>query len=345
MKTGDFSQDAGRKPGDQGAAEDLPWNCWIELFVHTHCTARGLRSLTIQAYEDTLLGFQAYAKTRLVGVHPSQITTCQVLEYVEYLRKERCNGDSAINRHVTVLRNFYRAMVSMGHLEPRDNPLEHFPRIKAPRRKLPLVLEAEEITRLVEKPSTDTVLGLRDRTILTLLYGTGIRASECAGLRGRDIDWKEQTIHVCGKGGHERRIPLNEEVLHMLQQYQLARGSAKAEDPFFRSRNGGAMSRNAIYERVRTHGRKAGIAKKVSPHQLRHTFATALIRAGVGLVTVRDLLGHRHITSTQIYVHLSARDLREAAARHPIANLIKRVEEFLPDTKLPYQGRARRQIA
>jgi len=142
---------------------------------------------------------------------------------------------------------------------------------------------------------------------------------------------------VVGKGGHERTVPLNEEVAHMLKVYRLARGAVKATDPFFRSREGGALSRNGIYERVRTTGRKARIEQRVSPHQLRHTFATHLIKAGVGLVTVRDLLGHRQITSTQIYIHLTAQDLRHAAQRHPISELIKRVEDLLPNVKLPFQ--------
>lgn len=116
-----------------------------------------------------------------------------------------------------------------------------------------------------------------------------------------------------------------------------ARGMMKSNDPFFRSREGGAMSRNAIYERVRTAGRKARIERSVSPHQLRHTFATHLIKAGVGLVTVRDLLGHRMITSTQIYIHLTAQDLRKAADRHPIGELIKRIDDILPQIKVPFQ--------
>jgi integrase len=176
------------------------------------------------------------------------------------------------------------------------------------------------------------------RALLTLLYGTGIRASECAGLSEKDINWEERTIRVLGKGGHERTVPLNEEVLHVLRQYRLARGGAKASEPFFRSREGRALSRNAIYERVRRHGRRAGIPHRVSPHQLRHTFATHLVQEGVNLVTLRDLLGHRQITSTQIYIHLTAHDLRQATDKHPVRKLIKRMEELLPDVKLPFQA-------
>jgi integrase/recombinase XerD len=316
----------------------MKWDYWIGLYINTHCVARGLRPLTIKAYEATLKGFRQYARERLPEKGPDQLNACDLLQYLEYLRKERDNGASALNRQTTVLRNFYRAVVAMGHLEPRQNPMAHFPKIKPAPRKLPRTLTRQEVGTLLDHPETDTVLGLRDRAVLTLLYGTGIRASECAGLTERNIDWEERTIRVQGKGGHERTIPLNEEVLHIMRQYRLARGGAKANEPFFRSRHGGALSRNAVYERVRSHARRAHIAHRVSPHQLRHTFATHLVQEGVGLVTLRDLLGHQQITSTQIYIHLTAQDLRKATDKHPVSKLIKRVEELLPDLKLPFQA-------
>jgi integrase/recombinase XerD len=126
--------------------------------------------------------------------------------------------------------------------------------------------------------------------------------------------------------------------VHVLRQYRLARGGAQPQEPFFRSREGRALSRNAIYERVRGHARRARIAQRVSPHRLRHTFATHLVQEGVGLVTLRDLLGHRQITSTQIYIHLTAQDLRRAAEKHPVGKLIQRMEELLPSLKLPFQS-------
>jgi integrase/recombinase XerD len=318
----------------------MKWDYWIALYVQTHCTARGLRALTLQAYEATLKGFRQYVEERWPGRGPDQLSACDILQYLEHLRQVRHNGASALNRQATVLRNFYRAIVAMGHLEPRQNPMAHFPKTKAAPRKLPTTLSRDEIAALMDHPETDTVLGIRDRALLTLLYGTGIRASESAGLCEKDINWEECTIRVQGKGGHERTLPLNDEVVHVLRQYRLARGGAKSNEPFFRSREGGALSRHAIYERVRTHARQAHIPKRVSPHRLRHTFATHLIQEGVGLVTLRDLLGHRQITSTQIYIHLTAQDLRKAADKHPVSKLIRRMEELLPNLKLPFQGSA-----
>ena len=315
----------------------MTWDYWICLYTRTHCAARGLRTNTIGAYQKTLAQFREYVRLRQGDVEPKLITARHVLEYITYLRQDRHNGDSAVNRQVTILKNFYRAIVAMGHLEPAANPLAHFPKMKAKPRKIPVVLSEEEVQNLLANPPKDIVLGLRDRAILALLYGTGIRASECATLTEENVDFVANTVLVFGKGGHERVIPLNPILADSLKAYRQARGEVPLREAFFRSRTGKAMSRNAIYERVRTHARRARISKRVSPHTLRHTFATHLVRKGESLVTIRDLLGHRLITSTQLYLHVTAEDLRSAMANHPIARLAPTVEFLLPNVKLPLQ--------
>ena len=315
----------------------MTWEYWTCLYTQTHCVARGLRTSTIAAYQKTVEQFHEYIRLRQGNVEPGQVTARQVLEYVAHLRQDRGNGDAAVGRQVTILKNFYRAIVAMGHLEPAANPLAHFPRLKAKPRKLPVVLSEEEVHQLLASPPTDIVLGLRDRAILALLYGTGIRASECATLVEEDVDLMTDTIRVTGKGGHQRSIPLNVAVAESLKAYRQARGDVPRDEAFFRSRTGKAMSRGAIYERVRTHARRARITKRVSPHTLRHTFATHLVRIGETVVTIRDLLGHRSISSTQVYLHVTAEDLRSAAANHPIQRLAPTVELLLPNVKLPLQ--------
>jgi integrase/recombinase XerD len=315
----------------------MRWAYWMELYLRTHCVARGLSALSIAAYEATLEQFRAWMEARSSDSSPGQVSARDVLEYLEYLRRERDNGAAAVNRTVTILRSFYRAIVAMGHLEPRDNPLGGFPKIKAAPRKLPVVLDREEVGRLLETPRASTVLGVRDRAMLALLYGTGIRASECASLREGRVDLRGLTVTVQGKGGHERTVPFNEEVAARLREYVQVRGPALPAAPFFRSRFGKPLSRGTVYERVRTLGRRARLAKSLSPHRLRHTFASHLVREGVGLVTIRDLLGHRLITSTQIYLHVTGQDLRAAAERHPIARLLGRIEHLLPNVRLPFQ--------
>jgi len=170
----------------------MEWEYAICLFTQTHCASRGLRGTTIAAYTAALKQFHEYLCHHHDGLPPGRVSPRVALEYVVHLREERGNGDSAINRTVTILKNFYRALVAMAHLEQADNPLAHFPKMKAPARKLPTVLSADEVQRLLEASPTDTILGLRDRAILTLLYGTGIRASECATLREEHVDLSER---------------------------------------------------------------------------------------------------------------------------------------------------------
>jgi site-specific recombinase XerD len=315
----------------------MKWSFWIDLYIRTHCVARGLRPLTLAAYENTLKQFRDWVRIKQHDCEPDEITARDVLTYVQFLREVRDNGDSAVNRTVVVLRRFYGAMVAMGHLDHHDNPLASFPSIKAVPRKLPVALSSEQVTRLLSEPEPDTVIGLRDRALLALLYGTGIRASECASLRNANVDLKQLTITVQGKGGHERTIPLNVELAEVLRTYLEARGPALNNAPFFRSRFGRPLSRGGIYERVRTWGQRSRVGIPLSPHRIRHTFATHLVRAGVGLVTIRDLLGHRLITSTQIYLHVTADDLRAAAARHPISRLLDTVKHLIAPGTLPFQ--------
>jgi len=314
----------------------MKWSYWLSLYLRTHCVARGLSTLSIAAYQATLRQFRDWCETR-GRRQPDTITARDVLEYLEYLRRERDNGAAAVNRTVTILRSFYRAIVAMGHLEPTANPLLGFPKVKAAARKLPATLDTDEVRRVLEACRCDTVVGIRDRALVALLYGTGIRASECAGLREGRVDLGALVITVRGKGGHERALPFNEEVAAHLREYIQVRGPQLPAAPFFRSRRGQALSRGTLYERIRTLGRRARLAKSLSPHRLRHTFASHLVREGVNLVTIRDLLGHRLITSTQIYLHVTAHDLRQAANRHPIARLLGTIEHLLPNVRLPFQ--------
>jgi integrase/recombinase XerD len=315
----------------------MKWSYWIELYIRTHCVARGLRPLTLAAYEATLKQFHDWVHGKYPDREPDQVTARDVLTYLQYLREARDNGDSAINRTVVVLRRFYAAMVAMAQLDHNDNPLAAFPSIKAVPRKLPVALSSDQVDRLIREPKPDTVMGLRDRALLALLYGTGIRASECASLRNANVDLKQLTITVAGKGGHERTIPLNVELAQVLRTYVQARGPAPNNAPFLRSRFGRPLSRGGVYERVRTWGQRSRIGIPLSPHRIRHTFATHLVRAGVGLVTIRDLLGHRLITSTQIYLHVTADDLRAAAARHPISRLLDTIKHLIVPGPLPFQ--------
>jgi site-specific recombinase XerD len=263
------------------------------------------------------------------------VTARDVLEWIEHLRTARENGDSAINRAVTVVKCFFRAIVAMGHLEDRENPMKGFPRVKRVTRKFAETLDEEEVVKLLLHPSPDTIIGLRDRAIMSLLYGTGIRASECAGVLEKSIDLERATVQVRGKGGDERVVPLPPATVKALRVYREARGPSPS-GAFFVSKKRRALTRSGLFKVVRSHARKAGLKKSVSPHRLRHACATHLIRLGTNLMDVQKILGHRVIVSTQIYVHMTARDLRRAADRHPVSALVDTIKDLLPEVKLNF---------
>lgn len=315
----------------------MNWEYWICVYTETHCTARGLRATTIAAYKAALEQLRRYVAEHQDDIAPEAVTARAMLEYVNHLRDERGNGDSSVNRTVTIVKNFFRAMVAMGYLDYAQNPLAHFPKMKGKPRKLPRTISDEDLGRMLHQPPTNTILGLRDRAILALLAGTGIRASECATLEEGDVDLSERTLRVCGKGGHERVLKMHDRVADAMRVYRHARGMHASRSPFFLSRTKKAMSRGAVYERVRTIAKRARIERPASPHQLRHTFATQLVKSGANIQVVRECLGHRCISSTQIYLHVTAHDLKEAASTHPIGRLAPIVESLVPKTKLPFQ--------
>jgi len=193
----------------------MKWSYWISLYIRTHCVARGLRPLTLAAYEDTLRRFSEWIRVTHSDRSPDAVCPRDVLQYLQHLREDRSNGDSAVNRTVTIVRGFYSAMVAMGHLDHRANPLIGFPTIKAVPRKLPVSLSSDQVNRLLVEPKPDTVIGLRDRALLALLYGSGIRATECASLCNGQVDLTRLTITVRGKGGHERSIPLHPQLVEV----------------------------------------------------------------------------------------------------------------------------------
>ena len=320
----------------------VTWTCWTDLYTETWCVARHLKTSTIAAYRDTLEQFRAWIIKQYEIIEPYLIETRHVLQYVVHLREERKNGDSAISRAVVVIRNFYRAMIAFGHLLPRDDPMSNFPKLKKSYEKLPTFLSRDEVERLMKQPKTKTVLGLRDRAILMLLYATGIRANECASVPEQWVDLEEGRIRVLGKGGREREIALNDRVVESLRAYRRARGPIAPSERFFRSKRGGGINRKIVYQRVKKYSRTAKIVKRVSPHTLRHTCATHLVQTDVNIVTIRDLLGHRMITSTQVYLHVTAHELREVAENHPVGKLAPHIAEIIEGVRIPIDHPPRR---
>lgn len=314
----------------------MRWNYWIDQYLTRYCTARGLASSSIKTYEDVLTDFaskmQNYGKQ-----DPTTVDIRDVFKYLDYLKTERGNGQASIFKNSGVIKNFFYGLESLGHIAANDNPMKSFKKVKVPPRKFRDVLSRKEVKRLLEAPNEGTVLGVRDRAVILLMYSTGIRASECSSLKESDVDLDGNQIKVTGKGGHERIVPLNKMTARYLKKYRQVRGAVGIKGCFFKTRLGDGLNRKGIYDRIKKYIRVAKIFKKISPHNLRHTFATHTLKQGVDIITLKELLGHRCIASTMVYIRMTVLDLRKAIDIHPVNNFGDIVDSFLPNVRLPYQ--------
>ncbi|MBU6450913.1 MAG: tyrosine recombinase XerC [Cyanobacteria bacterium REEB67] len=229
-----------------------------------------------------------------------------------------------VARKISAIRSFYRYL-------RREQLIEEDPskQVRGPKltRRLPACLDKEEIVKLLMSPDTNTVLGVRDRALMEVLYATGMRVSELCGLRVQDYNQEAMEMRVLGKGGKERIVLLNQSAHGWLSKYlaeywtKLAEGrTPQAEHPLFVSRQATRLSSRSVHRIVMKHAIKAGINKTITPHTLRHTFATHLLEGGADLRVVQDLLGHTTINTTQIYTHVSLERLRRVYINtHPRA--------------------------
>ncbi len=314
----------------------MRWEHWIDQYLNRFCLAKGLSPTSIKTYEDVLMIFAH--RMDLLGKHdPLHVDIRDFFKYLEYLKTERGNGQSSLFKNSGVVKNFFYGLESLGHILPNDNPMRSFRKIKSPPKKFRDVLSKKEVKRILEATDERTILGVRDRALIMLLYSTGIRASECVGLKECDVDLDGRQIKVLGKGGDERLIPLSETATRCLKNYRKVRGAASAKACFFKTRLGVGVTRKGIYDRLKIYVRKVNIHKKISPHNLRHTFATHTLKQGVNIVTLKELLGHRSIMSTMIYIRMTMLDLRKAINLHPVNGFGDIVDRFLPDVRLPYQ--------
>jgi len=231
--------------------------------------------------------------------------------------KQRGEKKSTIARKLAAVRTFYRHLWRDGFIAANPGLAVATPKQDKP---LPRSLSVDAATALVESPRGDDARALRDRAVLEAFYSTGARLSELAGLNAGDVEWDACVVRLMGKGSKERLVPVGEEAADWLQRYiaqsrpELAAGaSARA---LFITRRGKAMTRQAFWYRLRHYAVKSGINKALSPHTLRHAFATHLLNHGADLRVVQMLLGHSDLSTTQIYTHVARERLKELHARH-----------------------------
>jgi integrase/recombinase XerD len=284
---------------------------------------RGLSRNTLEAYRSDLLQLGGYLQRAGVDVLAAEHE-----HLAGFLSELAVGGDgrlpvaaATLQRKAACLRSFYR------HLR-RESVIEHDPTadLRAPRKsqKLPQVLTRGEVAQLLGAPAGTDPAALRDRALLELMYACGLRASEAIDLEVSDVDLRHGVLRARGKGNKERLVPVGREAVAAVRVY-LQRGRTelvglREERRLFVNRRGGGLTRQGLYKIVQRHARTAGLDSKMSPHTLRHTFATHLLAGGCDLRAVQEMLGHADIATTQIYTHLSAERLKDVYfSAHPRA--------------------------
>jgi len=284
----------------------------IESFIDYLTIERGLSPNTLQAYGRDLCQFRDWLKKEFL-----QVDSALIGNYLATLR-EKGNKSRTLNRKLSVMRMFYKFLYTEGKTD--HNPVEG---VSSPRlgRKIPSFLSEKEVEALLEAPPIDEQYGSRDRAILEVVYGAGLRISELINLNLTDLNLKGGWVKVLGKGSKERIIPLGREACRWVRIYLRKRRTETTDKlSLFCNRYGKRLSRQACWKIIKKYSQKAGITKKISPHTLRHSFATHLLSRDADLRFVQELLGHTNISTTQIYTHITQERLKKVYKKyHPRA--------------------------
>src|SRR6266478_4184059 len=280
---------------------------------------KGLASNTLSAYRRDMAKFEDFAKKRKLALNA--VKRDDLVDFLASLYRGKLESKT-VARHLVTLRNFFRyAMVQEAIVDDPAANLES-PKI---RRSLPGYLRLEEVERLLEQPDGGTPSGLRDRAMLEVLYSTGLRVSELVGLRVTDLDTKDGCVRCIGKGDKERIVPVGRKALGIVEKYlRDARpqfvGKLVGSPTLFVNRRGHQLSRVGVWKILSAYGRRAGLRMALTPHMLRHSFATHLLERGADLRSVQLMLGHADISTTQIYTHVVEERLKQIyKAHHPRA--------------------------
>jgi len=286
----------------------------IEQFLDTIWAERGLSSHSLASYRYDLLRFNKYLKSQRVSLLETQRD--HVLSYLaDQVKKGK--SSRSLSRYLSCLRQFFGQLKRTGQIDQDPTRLVSGPKLG---RGLPKALSEQQVEALIEGPDTKTSLGLRDRAMLELMYATGLRVSELVNLELENVSQQQGVIRVLGKGGKERLIPMGEVAQNWLDRYlttarpELLGGSY--ESRVFVTRRKHGMTRQAFWYALRRVAALAGIEESISPHMLRHSFATHLLNHGADLRVVQLLLGHSDLSTTQIYTHVAQEGLVSLHKKH-----------------------------
>jgi len=271
---------------------------------------KGLSRNTLESYRRDLRRLQEWAATS--DKSPRDLSRADLRKWIADLSREGL-APSSVARAVSAARGFFRFLMIDGHLK-------HFPTedLDTPQRfaYLPRFLTEDEINRLFAAPDISTPAGIRDRTMFELMYAAGLRVSELVTLKEADLELNSGLVKCHGKGSKERRVPLGKSAIHWLQRYAAVKASfGRSASPFLFLNAGRPLTRQFAWARIKEHAARAGL-QQVSPHTLRHSFATHLMQHGADSRSVQALLGHSDISTTQIYTHITDGHLRSAYNRH-----------------------------
>jgi integrase/recombinase XerD len=287
----------------------------LDQFLHYLTVEKGLAKKTLEAYSHDLNRFLDYLQEKRIE-DVLGATKLDVRAFLLTLRVRKLSNKTIV-RNLVAIRTFFRFLTQEGKLE--SNPVED---LESPQlaKTLPEILSLREVEELLEAPKPQTPLGIRDQSMLEMLYATGMRVSELVSLQMNQLNLEGGYVLLFGKGSKERAVPLGAEAIKRVSDYlkgarqMLLKGK---ESPFlFLNRSGRKMSRQVFWKKIKTYGRRAGIRKKITPHLLRHSFASHLLARGADLRSVQMLLGHADISTTQIYTHVTGERLKQVHKRH-----------------------------
>jgi integrase/recombinase XerD len=293
----------------------------ISAFLNHVRVEKGLSGNTVAAYGRDIRKFEAFAKKQRLTL--KTVTRDDLVDFLASLYRQKLESRT-VARHLVTLRNFFR-FAQIQELIPEDPAVNlESPKI---RRSLPDYLRLEEVERILAQPDEKTPLGLRDRAMLEVLYSSGLRVSELTSLRVMDLDRAGGCVRCIGKGNKERIVPVGKKALALVDRYLregrprlLGKGQAANSPTLFLNRRGGRLSRVGVWKILSAYGRRAGLRMPLTPHVLRHSFATHLLEGGADLRSVQLMLGHSDISTTQIYTHVVEERLKQIyKAHHPRA--------------------------
>jgi integrase/recombinase XerD len=286
----------------------------LDLFLDAIWAERGLSRNTLQSYRYDLGQLAAHQRGR--GHTLSHASREDLLHFLA-LQLRAGRSPRSLSRYLSGFRQFYRWLLRDGRISEDPTALIESPKLG---RGLPKALSEQQVTHLLEAPRVATALGLRDRTMLELMYASGLRVSELVGLELSRLNLNQGVVRIIGKGGKERLVPLGEEAMSWLQRYlREARPdlmNGKSSPLVFVTARKSGMTRQAFWYAIRKHAQAAGIQQQVSPHMLRHSFATHLLNHGADLRVVQLLLGHSDLSTTQIYTHIAREGLKQLHSKH-----------------------------